>query len=295
MKKLFLITFLACFQLIMAQCKPTKVTTQQNGDQVSFYGGKIRRGGFGSNDKSYYNLYIAQVEEGTKGTVLIAQLYEYVDTKRQYNDAVNSFLNEANLKNNSSLDLILGKESLSFKPQACIQRPIKLFGSIIGYNVAFEAQIDKGMVETLQTHSITNFRLNIGGVPFERTFKAKSKKTAKLKNIFNCVNMQHIFENKQTDASQLELSEVTLANYKQALEGTWKDQASFGTTITFKEGTISYQSMGVESGTGTYTVAGKRLIMTSSSGNTISSITLFLQDMLILESQGTETQYERIK
>ena len=41
-------------------------------------------------------------------------------------------------------------------------------------------------------------------------------------------------------------------------------------------------------------IAGNRLIVTSDEGNSISEISMFLKDMIILKEKGEEKTYERI-
>ena len=85
MKKIILFSiFFFTFQYAFSQnCKPTKEAKQPNGDVLNLYGGNVRSGGFGSNDKSVYAVYIAQNNDGKKGTSLIATLYESVKNKNE--------------------------------------------------------------------------------------------------------------------------------------------------------------------------------------------------------------------
>ena len=220
MKKLILLSALfLTFTITNAQkCKPSKVSKQPNGDELNLFGGKVRNGGFGSNDKSIYSVYIAQNEEGKKGTTLVAVLSEYVKSKREYNDAINNFLNENNLKN-STLEIRINGKALKFKATSCTQQPSKFLGDIKAYNVIFESDISKAQIEELQKFDLEKFRLVVGGHHYERFFKKPTKRTRKLKEAFACVNMENVFELKRVKIDKTHL-ENHVEKFEKAFEGT---------------------------------------------------------------------------
>ena len=295
MKKLiFLFISLFVSTIMYGQdCKPNKVLKQANGDDVNLYGGKIRSGGFGSNDKSVYSLYIAQIDEGKKGTSLVAFLEEPIEKKSEYDNAVNNFLNENNLKN-SVLELQLNGEQIKIKATSCTQKPVKFLGSISGYLVIFEGDIMKSDLEKLQKYDLQRFRLVIGGHPYERYFKKPNTRTKKLKKAFGCVNLENVFEIKKKDVNNMNLNEVSKADYKTKINGKWLLQGSAGIVINFKDGKVSISKMGIEYTSGSYKIAGNRLIFTTKEGNSITEISMFLNDMIILKDQNGENTYERI-
>ena len=295
MKKLILLSALfLTFTITNAQkCKPSKVSKQPNGDELNLFGGKVRNGGFGSNDKSIYSVYIAQNEEGKKGTTLVAVLSEYVKSKREYNDAINNFLNENNLKN-STLEIRVNGKPLKFKATSCTQQPSKFLGDIKAYNVIFESDISKSQIEDLQKFDLQKFRLVIGGHPYESTFKKPNKKTRKLKEAFACVNMENVFELKKKEATEMDLTEVTKSDYSKAIKGKWALQGSNGKVLEFLDNNFVYSKKGVKLTEGSYKIVGNKMIITSSAGNSVSEITMFLKDMLILKEKSEENTYERI-
>jgi hypothetical protein len=295
MKRQLLLILLLLTSVIHSQdCDPSKVSKQTNGDLVKLYGGRIRSGGFGSNDKSVYSLYIAQVEDGKKGTSIVALLYEPVETKKDYDYAVNNFLNEINLEK-SVLVLELNGEKIKIPATECKQKPAKLLGSIAGYNVTFEGDISKSDIEKLQKNDLQRFRLVIGGHPYERYFKKPTKRTSKLKKAFNCVNMENVFELKKKNANEMDLTEVSKSDYSKTINGKWALQGSSGKVVEFKDGKVTYSKMGVNESEGSYKVVGNRIIITTGDGNSISEISMFLKDMLILKEKGEEKTYERIE
>lgn len=276
-------------------CKPSKSVKQKNGDTVNFYGGRIRSGGFGSNDKSVYDLFIAQVNDGEKGTIVYATLYEPVDTKEQYNNAVNNFLNETNLKN-SVLEIQLNGEIIRIPSSNSTSRPEKLLGSISGYFVFFGGEILKSQIKMMQEYDLQKFRLVVGGRPYERYFKKPTKRTKKLKKSFKCVNMENVFEMKKKDASQMDLTEINKEEYSKSIIGKWSTQGKTGQIVEFdNDSKIKYSKMGRLELEGSYKVVGNRVIVTTDNGNSISEISMFLKDMLILKENGNETTYERIE
>ena len=295
MKKQLFLVFLFLTSLIYSQdCKPSIVSKQTNGEIVNLYGGKVRDGGFGSNDKSVYSLYIAQVDNGKKGTSILVTLYEPVETKKDYNNAVNNFLNENNLKN-SVLELELNGEKIKIPATECKQKPTKLLGSIVAYTVTFVGDLFKSDIEKLQKYDLQRFRLTIGGRPYERYFKKPTKRTAKLKKAFNCVEMEHIFEIKKKDASEMDLTEVSKSDYSSSINGKWSLQGEKGKVVEFKDGKVSYSKMGVKQYEGSYKIIGNRIIITTDYGNSIAEISMFLKDMLILKEKGEEKTFERIE
>ncbi len=295
MKKLLIIflSLLLSGSFYGQNCKPTKVSKQANGDIVNLYGGRIRSGGFGSNDKSIYSLYIAQVNEGKKGTFIIAFLEEPVQNKREYDYAINNFLNEENLKK-SFLEIQLNGEKIKIPATECQLKPVKLLGSITGYRVTFQGDITKTDLEKLQKYDLQRFRLIIGGHPYERYFKKPNSRTKKLKKAFNCVNTDNVFEVKKKSADEMNLDEVNKADYKTEIKGKWLLQGSSGNIVSFKDGKVSFSKMGVEYDSGSYKIAGNRLIISSKEGNSILEISMFLKDMIILKEKGNEKTYERI-
>jgi len=295
-KKLsFLLIGLFVFTMGYSQkCKPNKTSKQTNGDIVQLYGGKIRNGGFGSNDKSVYSLYIAQVENGKKGTSIVAFLFEPVETKREYNDAVNNFLNEEKLQK-SVLEITLNGETIKIPTTSCKQKPAKLLGSIGGYNVVFEGDILKDQIEKLQKYDLQRFRLVIGGHPYERYFKKPTGKTKKLKKTFNCVNMDNIYEVKKKDSSEMDLNEVVKENFAKDINGKWLLQGSSGKVVVFNNGKVTFNKMGISYDEGSYKIVGNRIIMTSKEGSSILEISMFLKDMIILKEKGKEKTYERVE
>ena len=293
-KQLFLVLLFLTSIIYAQDCEPSKVSKQTNGDIVNLYGGKIRNGGFGSNDKSVYSLYIAQVDNGKKGTSIVALLYEPVETKKDYNNAVNNFLNENNLKN-SVLELELNGEKIKIPATECKQKPAKLLGSISAYTVTFEGDLLKSDIEKLQKYDLQRFRLVIGGHPYERYFKKSTKRTAKLKKSFDCVNMENVFELKKKDASEMDLTEVSKNDYSTSINGEWSLQGANGKVTEFKDGKVTYSKMGVKESEGSYKIVGNRIIITTDNGNSISEISMFLKDMLILKEKGEEKTYERIE
>jgi hypothetical protein len=295
MKKLILLSALfLTFTITNAQdCKPSKVSEQLNGDIVNLYGGKIRNGGFGSNDKSIYSVYIAQNEEGKKGTTLVAVLSEYVKSKREYNDAINNFLNENNLKT-STLEIRVNGKPLKFKATSCTQQPSKFLGDIKAYNVIFESDISKSQIEELQKFDLEKFRLVIGGHPYERYFKKPTKRTGKLKEAFSCIDMKNVFELEKKDATEMDLTEVEKSEYSNFIKGKWVLQGSNGKVLKFLDKNFIYSKKGVKLTEGSYKIVGNKMITTSSSGNGVSEIIMFLKDMLMLKEKSEENTYERI-
>ncbi len=278
---------------VSSNCKPNKSLKQTNGDFVDLYGGRIRSGGFGSNDKSVYSLYIGQIDGGKKGTTVICVLNEPVDNKKEYNNAVNNFLNENNLKT-SVLELTLNGKTLRIPATECKQKPSKFLGDINGYLVTFEGDILKDQIKLMQDYDLQRFRLIIGGHPYERFFKKPTKRTRDLKSFFNCVEMNNIFEIKKKDATKMDLSEVSAGDYANAINGKWVMQGTNGAVTEFNNGKIVYSKMGVKKNEGSYKIVGKRVIITTNNGNSISEISMFLKDMLILKEKGVEKTYERI-
>jgi len=294
-KILFLLTIILIPTVCIGQkCKPSKTSTLTSGEAVSYYGGRIRSGGFGGNDKSIYSLFITQVDDGKKGTVAIATLYEPVNNKSDYDNAVNNFLNENNLKT-SVLEIVLNGEKIKILATECTQRPAKLLGDIVAYTVTFQGNILKSEIEKLQQYDLQKFRLEIGGHPYERYFKKPNKRTSKLKQEFSCVNMDNVFELKKKDASEMDLSEVSSVNYATAINGKWVLQGSTGNITEFENGKLIISNMGVKTNEGTYKIAGTRVIMSTNEGNSISEISMFLKDMLILKEKASENTYERIE
>lgn len=280
-------------ETVADNCKPNKSTKQANGDFLDLYGGRIRSGGFGSNDKSVYSLYIGQIDGGKKGTTIICVLNEPVKSKHEYNNAVNNFLNENNLKT-SVLELTLNGKTLRIPATACKQQPTKFLGDINGYFVTFEGDILKDQIKMIQDYDLQRFRLIVGGHPYERFFKKPTKRTKDLKQFFNCVQMNNIFEIKKKDATKMDLSEVSNANFSTAINGKWLMQGTNGSVTTFNNGKITLSKMGVKRNEGSYKIVGKRIIITTNNGNSISEINMFLTDMLILKEKGVEKTYERI-
>jgi len=278
---------------VAANCKPNKSAKQANGDFVDLYGGRIRSGGFGSNDKSVYSLYIGQIDAGKKGTTVICVLNEPVDNKKEYNNAVNNFLNENNLKT-SVLELTLNGKTLRIPATECKQKPTKFLGDINGYFVTFEGDILKDQLKMMQDYDLQRFRLIVGGHPYERYFKKPTKRTKDLKRFFNCVEMNNIFEVKKKDATKMDLSEVSAGDYANAINGKWVMQGTNGSVTEFNNGKVIYSKMGVKKNEGSYKIVGKRVIITTNNGNSISEISMFLKDMLILKEKGVEKTYERI-
>lgn len=295
MKKLVIIlTLFLTFQVLNAQnCKPTKVAKQPNGDNINLFGGTVRSGGFGSNDKSIYVIYIAQNEEGKKGTSLVAILNESVINKRAYDDAVNNFLNENNLKN-STLEMRVNGKTLKFSPTSCTQQPTKFLGDIKSYTVMFESDITKSQIEDLKNFDLQKFRLVIGGHPYERIFKKANRRTRKIKEAFNCVNMDNVFELQKKSADEMDLTEIAKADYLKSIKGKWVLQGSNGKVLEFLDNTFIYTKMGVKLTEGAFKIVGNRMIITSPEGNSVSEITMFLKDMLILKEKTGENTYERI-
>lgn len=296
MKKLILLSaLLLTFTITNAQkCKPSKVSKQPNGDILNLFGGKIRNGGFGSNDKSIYSVYVGQYNEGKNGTTLVAILSEYVKSKREYNEAINSFLNENNLKT-STLQVRVNGKVLKFKATSCTQQPSKLLGDIKAYNVIFESDISKSQIEDLQKFDMEKFRLVVGGHPYERIFKKANKRTRELKEAFSCVNMDNVFELKKKDATEMDLSEVSKSDYKRTIKGKWLLQGSNGKVLEFLDSSFIYTKKGVKLSEGSYKIVGSKMIITSSAGNSVSEITMFLKDMLMLKEKSLENTYERVE
>lgn len=286
---LFFITISAVAQ----NCKPTKKMKLANGDDLYMYGGKIRSGGFGSNDNSVYALYVGQSQGEQKATSLIVSLYEKVENKKEYNNAVNNFLNDENLKN-SYLNVTLNGKTIQFKSISCTQQPAKLLGSIKAYTVLFQSNITKSQIKDFQEYDIQKFRLLIGGHPFERVFKKSTNKTRKIKEAMKCVNMDIVYEVKKKDASKMDLNEVSKKDYGKEIKGKWLLQGSGGKVIEFLDEKYIYTNMGVKLSEGTYKIASNRLIRTSNAGNNISEITLFLKDMMSIKDKTGENTYERI-
>jgi len=291
---IFFIISLISTIVFSQECKPNREVPQSNGDIVKLYGGNIRSGGFGSNDKSIYALYIAQLNDGSKGTTLIATLYEPVENKKDYDDAVNNFLNENNLKT-STLDITINGIVIHVKANGCSQQPVKILGSIGAYSVTFEGDILKNQIELLQLHDIQRFRLTIGGHPYERVFNKPTDRTQKLKEEFSCVKMENVFEVKRKDASELDLTEVGQVDYSKIIKGKWILQGSNGDIIEFKDGNYIYSKMGVEIASGSYKIASSKLIITTQKGNQINDITMFLKDMIMLKDSKGEETWERIE
>lgn len=295
MKKIIL-TIVSIFSLTLInaqKCKPTKIAEQPNGDILNLYGGKVRSGGFVSNDKSVYSVYIAQLNDGKKGTSLVATLYESVENKKEYNNAVNNFLNDNNLKN-SVLEITVNGKYLKFPATSCKQQPAKFLGDIKAYSVTFESDISKLQIEELINYDIEKFRLVIGGHPYERYFKKPNKRTRKLKEAFSCVNMDNVFELKKKEATEMDLTEVSKSNYSNSIKGKWALQGANGIVVEFSDKSFMYNKKGVKLSEGSYKIVGNRLIITSPEGNTVSEITMFLKDMIIFKEKSKENTYERI-
>lgn len=288
---LFTILFIG---VTLAQdCEPTKKSKLANGDDLYLYGGKIRSGGFGSNDKSVYSIYVGQSQGEQKATSLIVSLYEPVNNKNEYNNAVNNFLNDNNLKS-SYLNIVLNGKVIKFKATSCTQQPAKLLGSIKAYTVLFQSDITKSQIKDFQEYDIQKFRLVIGGHPFERTFKKSTNKTRKFKQSMSCVDMDKVFELKKKDATEMDLTEVSKSDYSTVIKGKWLLQGSNGKVIEFLDGKFNYSSKGVKLADGSYKIVGNKIITTSSAGNEISEITLFLKDMMNIKDKKKESTYERI-
>jgi hypothetical protein len=293
--KLLLILLLVASITFSQNCEPSKSAEQKNGDTVDFYGGRIRSGGFGSNDKSIYNLFIAQVNNGEKGTIVCATLFEPVDSKEQYNNAVNNFLNENNLKN-SVLEIQLNGKVIRIPSSNSTSRPEKFLGSISAYSVFFEGEILKSQIELMQEYNLQKFRLVVGGHPYERYFKKPTKRTKKLKENFKCVNMENVFEMEKKDASEMDLTEVTKEEYSKSIIGKWSTQGKTGQIVEFdNDSKIKNSKMGRLELEGSYKIVGNRIIVSTDNGNSISEISMFLKDMLILKENGNETTYERVE
>lgn len=297
MKKIIKLSFLVsliAFNLANAQkCEPAETIKQPNGDVVNLYGGKLRKGGFMSNDRSRYALYVAQLNDGKKGSSIVAYVSERVKNKREYDHAVNNFLNENSLKN-SSLKVILNNELLEIPMMECKQTPSKLLGDIVGYTITYEGDIKKEYVKKLQSYDIQKFRLVVGGKPFERIFKKPTKNTKKIKESFNCVEIDNVFEVKKKKASEMDLSEVSKSDYASTINGHWNLQKSNGVTVEFKDGKVIYSKKGVKESEGSYKIVANRVIITTDKGNSIAEISMFLKDMLILKESGEEKTYERL-
>jgi hypothetical protein len=191
--------------------------------------------------------------------------------------------------------LELNGEKIKIPATECKQKPAKLLGSIVGYNVTFEGDILKSDIEKLQKNDLQRFRLVIGGQPYERFFKKPTNRTKKLKESFNCVNMENVFELQKKDASELDLTEVPKNEYSTTINGKWTLQGSNGKVIEFKDGKVIYNRMGVKESEGSYKIVGNRIIITTDNGNSISEISMFLKDMLILKEKGEEKTYERVE
>lgn len=287
---MLMLVFLTSTLSFAQKCKPAKKSKQTNGDMVQLYGGLVSKTGMWESEEAEHFIYIAQVENGTKGTSIVAIVNQPYKTKKDYQNAVH--LNQENLKN-SVLELELNGEKIIIPTTECKFKPPKHAYSPT-YTVIFEGDISKSDIEKLQNFDLQRFRLILGGLPYERYFKKPNKQTAKIKKSFNCVTMENVFELKKKEAKEMDLNEVEKADYSTSINGKWNEQGSVGMLTEFNDGTVTISKKGVKVTDGTYKIVGNRIIITTDKGNSISEISMFLKDMLILKEKGVETTYERI-
>ncbi len=292
-KYLILILFSSnTFSVFSQNCAPTIISEDGN---IEYYGGKLKNGlGILTDDGSSYSFYVVQINKGKDGTLAFVSFFESVETRKEYNNAINDYLNETKLKN-SYLEIEVNNEILRIPSSSCRLEPEKTLGQIYGYQVAFEGDILKSQVNLLQRFDIEKFKIVIGGKPYEKTFKTPTKKTKIIKEAISCLNLNNIFEAKKKKVEDLNLDEVKQSTYSREIVGKWLLQSGNGTTLEFIEGRIIVRKMKRIISNGTYKILGNRLIYTATANNGVSNFELFLKDMIVLKEKGKEFTYERIK
>lgn len=278
-------------------CKPTIVSDDGT---VEYFGGKIRDlVGILTDDKSAYSFYIIQMNKGKEGTFAYVSFYEPVNSRNEYNNAINDYLNEEKLKA-SFIEIQANNMVARIQAINCILEPKTTLGDISGYSVNLQGNISKEQIMLLQNNEIQKFKVVIGGKPYERTFNRSTKITQSIRNAMKCVNIDNMFEIKKRKPSELDLTEIESNEYSAVIIGKWLAQNIEGLILEFTEDKIIVNQMGHIVSEGTYKIAGTRLIYTGEtidgrSNNGVSNLELFLKDMIILKDKGQEITYERIE
>lgn len=278
-----------------SQCEPTKIMTTDEGTVVKYYGGEVRKYKIVSDDKSSYDLYIVQYEDGAKGTFLLSVFSESVQNPSLYEYAVNNYLNQQNLKN-SSLKLQVGGKSIIFSPISCTQSPKKLMGSVSSYTVIFLAEISKEQVQQLQDSDLEYFELNLGGKPYFTRFKKANNVTKTIKESFGCIDLESIMEIQEKSAEELNMDEVPMSEYKNRIIGNWITTNDSGQKIIMRvyEKSYTLEMMNSVFYEGTYKILKDRFIFSGDQGSSTSKIVLFLEDMVVIDNKGVEATWTRI-
>ncbi len=246
-------------------CQPAAAGVDKNGDTLKYYGGVVRPYKLITDYKADYKLYLVQIDNGQKGTFLYSILSETFKEQSEYNVAVNNYLNQNALKSSTLKIILMNGETLAFdKPLTCEHKALrsKLFGNVFGHNTTFISLITKDQIQMLQESPLQFFQLNIGGKPFETKFKKPKKRNIKIKNSFACLDLNTVQEMKQKKAEDLDMTEVTKANYKSTIVGTWTSESEgrYATLVLTDDGKMTVSATGATTLEGTYKIVNDRII-----------------------------------
>jgi hypothetical protein len=276
-------------------CRPTETLKGAEGSRIDLYGDWVKKNTMFTDDNSTYKLYISQVDGGEGGTFIMVIFNEVVKESTVYEQAVSSYLNQNNLMK-STLNIVAQGISLTFKPIQCFHSPSKMMGSVVGYSVTFMGPIEKDQLNTLQDKDIQQFQFNLGGKPYETRFNKPNKTTRNLKQAFSCVELESVKAIEQKSIDDLDLTEVPPEKYKETIVGRWVTTAE-GRQIEVEVGVeeIEYFTMGMSFAKGTYKVVSDRFIWSAAGQNGSSRITMFLQDMIVMDDGEKEETFTRLR
>lgn len=294
MKKVFLIIYTVAISvnLYSQDCNPAIISKDST---IEYYGGTIRGAeSLFSDDKTSYSFYIAQIEKGKKETFAVASLFESIENRKEYNNAIRDYLNQTSL-NKSYISISFNDSEITIPSTSCTVTPESSLGSIYGYTISFQGNMTKEMIVKLQNNPMLKFKFVVGNKPYEKMFKSNSKKVVKLQKAMNCVELTNFFELKKKKPSELNLNEVSEDNYSTEIIGKWVLQTNNNLVLEFNSQNqiIIYNSGNIIS-EGTYKILKNRLIYTGTIKSGSSIFELFLKDMIILKENGKEYTYERI-
>ena len=179
MKKILLIIYTVAISvnLYSQDCTPAIISKDST---IEYYGGTVRGAeSLLSDDKTSYSFYIAQIEKGKRGTFAVATLFESIENRKEYNNAIRDYLNQTTL-NKSYISISFNDSELTIPATSCTVKPESTLGSIYGYTISFQGNMTKEMIVKLKNNPMVKFKFVVGNKPYEKTLKSNSKKVLKL-------------------------------------------------------------------------------------------------------------------
>lgn len=293
-----LICLFLCYYLKAQEgCQPSfENVNEATGQSVRGYGDFVQKMSI-SQDDSKILLHLVQVDQGEQGTFLVATHQDKL-SEEEYQAAVTGYLNNGNLNASSKLILKVRDQTFQFKPlEVTLTSRSDIFGTR-ETTVAFTAEVTRDQVAILQTNDLQYVAYYVGGRPFERRFRKPNKRTTALKTIFSCLPIESVFkyEAPVTNAADIDMTEVESSLWSEKLVGTWTfTEKGIAHVVECGAGSLTTSVQGKEIYSGTWKIAGDRIIFITTMGTGTGVVSMFAEDMVVIVD-GQETQtWMRIK